>query len=263
MDITNFINNLREGVRQGDQAAIDTANQLGQLLQSTWNANRTPFQIIGNDIQKGVNFLRGAAGQGWSAFNQNVAQPLGQFQADVANTVNNAISGNNAQANTASEQPATTTVQPTTTQAPTQTYYYRDPGIDSFVNTLRFITNPLRGITGWTPLDIAVDHTSDILYGSYGKKYVPEETKVEEKVEEKTEEPAKTDEDTEDIILYTYKPGDTFGQVVKDLGLGTAKGLWGTGGDVEYYTQQLYDQGALNKYGNIPIGTTIKLKRRK
>jgi ribosomal protein L17 len=72
----------------------------------------------------------------------------------------------------------------------------------------------------------------------------------------------------EDEVTYTYKPGDTFGQVVKDLGLGTKAGLWGPNGDVEYYNKQLEDQ--LWKSGvwpqgvrqNIPIGTTIKLRRR-
>lgn len=72
----------------------------------------------------------------------------------------------------------------------------------------------------------------------------------------------------EDVIEYTYKPGDTFGQVIKNLGLESGNGLWGNNGDVEYYTQQLEDQ--LWKSGiwpqgerqNIPVGTTIKLKRR-
>lgn len=58
---------------------------------------------------------------------------------------------------------------------------------------------------------------------------------------------------------YTYKPGDTFGQVIKDLGLESGNGLWGENGDVAYYTKQLNDQGIT---GNIPIGTTIKLKHR-
>lgn len=60
--------------------------------------------------------------------------------------------------------------------------------------------------------------------------------------------------------LYTYKNGDTFGNVLKNLGLTTNKGLWGSDGDVAYYTQQLRDQG-IN--GNIPVGTTIRLKKRK
>lgn len=83
----------------------------------------------------------------------------------------------------------------------------------------------------------------------------------------KTEEPqANTEtEDTGELIEYTYKPGDTFGQVITNLGLTTDKGLWGPDGDVAYYTQQLVDQGvwADGVPHNIPIGTTIKLRRRK
>lgn len=66
----------------------------------------------------------------------------------------------------------------------------------------------------------------------------------------------------ESVVEYTYKPGDTFGQVIKNLGLDTDAGLWGTDGDVAYYTQQLVEQGALDNRGNIPIGTKIKLRRR-
>lgn len=60
-------------------------------------------------------------------------------------------------------------------------------------------------------------------------------------------------------ISYTYKAGDTFGQVINNLGLNTDHGLWGDGGDVAYYNNQLHAQGL---YGNIPIGTTITLVRR-
>lgn len=61
-------------------------------------------------------------------------------------------------------------------------------------------------------------------------------------------------------VSYTYKKGDTFGQVILDLGLNTKHGLWGADGDVSYYTEQLHQQGI---YGNIPIGTTIELTPRK
>lgn len=61
-------------------------------------------------------------------------------------------------------------------------------------------------------------------------------------------------------VSYTYKKGDTFGQVILDLGLNTSHGLWGADGDVAYYTEQLHEQGI---YGNIPIGTTIYLTPRK
>lgn len=76
--------------------------------------------------------------------------------------------------------------------------------------------------------------------------------------EESTAE--KTDTNDDDVIEYTYKRGDTFGQVIKDLGLKTDKGLWGSDGDVAYYTKQLREQGIP---GMVPIGTTIRLKRRK
>ena len=60
-------------------------------------------------------------------------------------------------------------------------------------------------------------------------------------------------------VSYTYKKGDTFGQVVKNLGLETSAGLWGANGDVRFYTNQLHKQGI---YGNIPIGRTIYLTSR-
>lgn len=88
-----------------------------------------------------------------------------------------------------------------------------------------------------------------------------EEPKVEEVKEEVKEEPKEDDGET---IEYTYKAGDTFGQVIKDLGLESGNGLWGNNGDVNYYTQQLIDQGLWGNgmAGNIPIGTTIRLKKR-
>lgn len=61
-------------------------------------------------------------------------------------------------------------------------------------------------------------------------------------------------------ISYTYKAGDTFGQVIIDLGLRTSHSMWDpVDGDVAYYTKQLNEQGIT---GNIPIGTTIKLTPR-
>lgn len=66
---------------------------------------------------------------------------------------------------------------------------------------------------------------------------------------------------TKKTVTYTYKAGDTFGQVIKDLGLATSHGLWDPAdGDVAYYTNQLHEQGI---WGNIPVGTTIKLAPRK
>lgn len=79
----------------------------------------------------------------------------------------------------------------------------------------------------------------------------------------KDEEDAKNaepEEDPNDFVEYTYKPGDTFGQVILDLGIDTNKGLWGSDGDVAFYTKQLRDQGIP---GMVPIGTKIRLKKRK
>lgn len=64
-------------------------------------------------------------------------------------------------------------------------------------------------------------------------------------------------------VHYVYKQGDTFGQVICDLGLKTSHGLWGPDGDVAYYTQQLIDQGALDSNGNVIVGREIVLTPRK
>ena len=63
----------------------------------------------------------------------------------------------------------------------------------------------------------------------------------------------------ENTVTYKYKKGDTFGQAILNLGLQSSHGLWGAGGDVEYYTNQLHEQGI---YGNIPVGATITLTKR-
>jgi len=64
-------------------------------------------------------------------------------------------------------------------------------------------------------------------------------------------------------VTFTYKPGDSFGQKIVDLGLATNNGLWGQDGDVNFYTRQLIDQDALDANGNIKLGQTFKLRRRK
>lgn len=53
------------------------------------------------------------------------------------------------------------------------------------------------------------------------------------------------------------------GQKIVDLGLATNKGLWGSDGDVQFYTKQLYEQGAVDKNGSLKIGVPIKLRRRR
>lgn len=65
--------------------------------------------------------------------------------------------------------------------------------------------------------------------------------------------------ETSETVDYTYQPGDNFGNVLIKMGLSDGRNLWGPNGDVAYYTKQLNDQGI---YGNIPVGTTIRLRRR-
>lgn len=64
-------------------------------------------------------------------------------------------------------------------------------------------------------------------------------------------------------VKYVYQQGDTFGQVICDLGLKTSHGLWGEDGDVAYYTRQLEEQGALDANGNVIVGKEIVLTPRK
>lgn len=77
---------------------------------------------------------------------------------------------------------------------------------------------------------------------------------------------AEDEYDESDYVTYTYKPGDTFGNILLKTGLATDKGLWGSDGDVAYYNKQLVDtklNPALGgKLSNIPVGTKIKLLKR-
>ena len=86
-----------------------------------------------------------------------------------------------------------------------------------------------------------------------------------EEASDATAEGSNDEESSSETIEYTYEPGDNFGQVLVKLGLVSDHGLWGEDGDVEYYTKQLEKQGIWpeGERGNIPIGTTIKLRRRK
>ena len=73
---------------------------------------------------------------------------------------------------------------------------------------------------------------------------------------------------TSDEVTFTLPRANDpsyrgFGQKIVDLGLATDKGLWGSDGDVQFYTKQLYEQGAVDKNGNLKIGVPIKLRRRR
>ncbi len=72
---------------------------------------------------------------------------------------------------------------------------------------------------------------------------------------------------TDETVTFQLKGNDPnykgFGQKLVDLGLATDKGLWGSDGDVQFYTKQLYEQGAIDSRGNLKVGVPIKLKKRK
>ena len=65
-----------------------------------------------------------------------------------------------------------------------------------------------------------------------------------------------------DKVTYSYVPGNTFGQVLLDLGLSDGTNLWGYGGDVEYYTKQLVEQDVLDRRGNVLLYTPFTLTRK-
>ena len=76
--------------------------------------------------------------------------------------------------------------------------------------------------------------------------------------------PEPTPEPESGEVSYTYKTGDTFGQVLVKLGLSDGTDLWGPYGKVTYYNKQLFDQKYVTYYndqywGNIPVGSTITL----
>ena len=121
---------------------------------------------------------------------------------------------------------------------------------NTFIESLRYIVDGMNGV-------VRDEDKEEI------KEETKEETPAENPEVKPTAEASKPIE--ENVVEYVYKPGDTFGQVIKNLGLNTDAGLWGANGDVAYYTQQLIDQGIWpdNVAHNIPIGTKIRLKRRK
>lgn len=284
-DFVNFLNNLRNSQQEVGQRVNKAANEMNNYVvngvndaaNKGFNAAIAPFVYAGNEVGNTINSVGQSAGQAFS----NLANGLGQGAYNIGNTVNNAVGlGSNRQTQTtpvatldgSGVVPASQVTPQMQAPVATGRTYQRDPGIDTFVSALRFFTNPIRGITGETPLDILANQVSDAMYTTFGKEIPASKTETsttttEAKTSEPSEITAKTEtapaESESDVVTYTYKPGDTFGQVLLNLGLNTGNGLWGSGGDVEYYTRQLMEQGALDRYGNVPIGTTIKLKRRK
>lgn len=100
-------------------------------------------------------------------------------------------------------------------------------------------------------------------YESYQtKEETPEKSESSNKSAATASNASEDDSDTVEFTLTRANDPNYrgFGQKLVDLGLATDNGLWGENGDVAYYTKQLNDQGI---YGNLPIGKTIRLKRRK
>ena len=62
-------------------------------------------------------------------------------------------------------------------------------------------------------------------------------------------------------ITYTYVKGDYFSKVLVELGL-DENNLWGEGGTVVYYTNQLIEQNVLDARGNVKIGVPFTLTKR-
>lgn len=100
-------------------------------------------------------------------------------------------------------------------------------------------------------------------YENYRSK--KDESDKSDKADTKKANDKKKEEADEDVVEFSLTRGNDpnyrgFGQKLVDLGLATNNGLWGENGDVAYYTKQLNNQGI---YGNLPIGKTIRLTRRK
>lgn len=148
--------------------------------------------------------------------------------------------------------------EPTTEKTPEQKLQEAVVNLRSYMNVSK--NSPLlKYINSLGGMDFVEEDYKQKVYDAFNEYTA---WKNSQGAETTTPEEKKETTTTADTIEYTYKPGDTFGQVVKNLGLESGSGLWGDNGDVAYYTQQLMEQGALNDRGNIPIGTTIRLTRR-
>ena len=130
------------------------------------------------------------------------------------------------------------------------------------VNSGKYVGVSTKGEYGhvvWFEFDHTISEYNYAALGNFGVRQVNLADYEWYQIKAPTPAPTPTPTPTKKIA-YTYKSGDTFGQVICDLGLKTAHGLWGPDGDVAYYTEQLHKQGI---YGNIPISTTIYLTPRK
>lgn len=123
------------------------------------------------------------------------------------------------------------------------------------------VTGGQYGHVVWFEFDNTISEYNYADAGNYGVRAI--NLAQYQWYEIKAPEPTPTPPTPAKKVKYVYKQGDTFGQVICDLGLKTSHGLWGPDGDVAYYTQQLIDQGALDKNGNVIVGREIVLTPRK
>ena len=86
------------------------------------------------------------------------------------------------------------------------------------------------------------------------------DVRIVEWVEDPEPEPTPEPTPEPNKVWYTYKQGDTFGQVLKNLGLDEGN-LWGDNGTVKYYTDQLWatQPNVFDANGNIKIGVPFYL----
>lgn len=144
-------------------------------------------------------------------------------------------------------------------------YLQKSTSVDNATEETPVASEPAKVEVSAPKKDTATDKEKMDFFEAAGIKI---DEKLKEKLEKekaKAEEEAKkkAEEEEGEKIAYTYKPGDTFGQVLLNLGLSDGTNLWGPGGDVEYYTQQLIEQGMLDERGNVKLGIPFYLRRRK
>lgn len=227
---------IREGLLNNfNISAYDAKNQLDKVIEQE-----------NNKLANALSSLTKAGVAGANAVNNFVGDTIYR------------LTGQKKSETTTDENGVTRTT--TTTQGPAT-----DLTLNDFAERMREAGGKSRLLTKEEFGNKLNGRPSDEEISEYEKITASDTPIDEDNVKKTEEEKAKKDKETEDedVVYYTYVPGDTFGEVINKLGLRTKAGLWGKGGDVEYYTQQLYDQGALDQRGNVPIGTTIKLRRRK
>lgn len=132
-------------------------------------------------------------------------------------------------------------------------------------NVAQGVKNVSQGIQDW-----GADRAEDIGNWAYrvtngggnNRSTEAEAPKQEGPADAPKEEEKKEEKDEGEYVTFTYKPGDTFGRKILELGIATDHGLWGDDGDVAFYTQQLRKQNALDAYGNLKLGKEFKLRKR-